>query len=330
MLNPNKISYENSSVFLTGATGFVGKFLLDYAGFLYEQGTNLKITALSRDPQKFLTNNKKYQNLPWLSWVRGNVEALDKLSGSFTHVMHCAADTHSLENRLEWYDQLIRGTRSALDFAIKVTAKKFFFMSSGAAYGTLQNAGERFKEDDSSAPLTSDVRLVYGHGKRQAEMLCALYNDAYNIDCTIGRCFAVIGEYMPLDGNYAAGNFIRDALSSSTSEIKVKGDGRAIRTYIDGRDLAEWTFYIMQNGSPGEIYNLGGTTPISISELAGVIRDIVAPDKKVTVERKMATLERSIYVPDTSKARNMGLSYRYKLSEAINKVALAHKGSIKA
>ena len=168
---------------------------------------------------------------------------------------------------------------------------------------------------------------VYGIAKRAGEHLCALYLDAYGLHTVIARCFAFVGQDLPLDVHFAIGNFIRDALWRD--EIVVAGDGTPLRSYLDQRDLAHWLLTLLEGGSAGRAYNVGSDQPVSIADLAHLVRDTVAPGKTVRIvgQRQYGAIERDRYIPDIERARKeMGLTVQIPLRSAITATAEAHWG----
>lgn len=311
------ISLRGRRIFVTGGTGFVGRCLLDYfQDSATRWGTDFEVVVLSRSPQAFLDRHPLYAGRAWLRFATGSLDHLPAPeAGRFTDVLHAAADTHSAPAPLEWLDQLVQGTRRVLDFAVAAGAERFLLVSSGAAYGPVPDGVARFREDAQFAPVTSDSRSVYGQGKRLAEHLCALYMQQHGLACVVARCFALISEHMPLDGPYAAGNFVRDALAGH--DIEILGDGSSVRTYLYGRDAAHWLVSLMCRGEPGQIYNVGADAAVSILELAHAVAAQASPPLKVRVLRQGTPSPRAVYVPDIEKAGRLGLRVDTSLAEAI-------------
>lgn len=305
-------------IFMTGGTGFVGRCLLDYfVEVVGLHGAAPQVTVLSRTPERFLKRFPSYDGLSWLRFVQGDLNQLPEPTPHlFTDVLHAAADTHAVEKPLVWLDQLVQGTRSVLDFALACDAGRFLLVSSGATYGPLPQGVDQFREDSSFAPSTMDVQSLYGQGKRLAEHLCAIYGQQYGLECVIARCFAMISKHMPLDGPYAVGNFLRDALSGR--DIEIYGDGSNVRTYLDGRDAAHWLVSLLRQGKAGEIYNVGSDVPVSIFELAQVVAAHASqPPLSVRILNKAPPGTSTIYVPAIEKAGRLGLRIDTSLDQAV-------------
>lgn len=312
------ITLRKRHLFITGGTGFLGRSLLDYLSESAARAdADFHVTVLSRDPNNFLRRFPQYKNLHWLTFVVGDLNNLPNKTAKYTDLIHAAADTHSQDNSLAWIDQLVGGTRHVLDFACAKNVSRFLFVSSGAVYGPQRTGIPALAEDLLQAPLTTDTAAVYAHGKRMGEHLCALYNAYKQLPCVIARCFSIISPHIPLDGPYAAGNFIRDAIDTNIPRVTVHGDGAAIRTYIDGRDAAHWLLFLLERGNPGWVYNVGSDIPVTIRELAYTVVEQLAYGKPVHIIQKVTNTARSIYVPDISRARELGLGVETSLRDSI-------------
>ena len=310
------------TILLTGGTGFVGKALLRHWVAQTEQGiAPTEVTVLSRDPEKFLKQFPEFRAQEWLDFHRGDVLEPASLpsEGSFTRILHAAADS-TLGPRLtplERYDQIVDGTRHLLDFAVSRGISRFLLISSGGVYGPQPTDISHVTEAHNGMPDTLNPANAYSIAKRCAEHLCSLYWNRYGVETVNARCFAFVGRDLPLDVHFAIGNFIRDALYSE--EIVISGDGSAIRSYMDQRDLAAWLPILLEHGLAGQAYNVGSDVEISIGDLAALVASTLAPAKPVRIlgNADPANL-RNRYVPCIEKARReLGLQVAIPLAEAI-------------
>jgi nucleoside-diphosphate-sugar epimerase len=312
-------------LFITGGTGFVGRSLLDYfSESAAIHGADFVVTILSRQPEAFFSRFPTYCGLPWLQVEKGELDYLPE-SGEYTDLIHAAADTHAGDDRIAWFDQLVTGTRNTLSFAARAGVKRSLFISSGAVYGGKSGGNRPYEDDAQLAPALNDTRTIYGQGKRAAEHLCALFNHQYDIGCVIARLFTVLSPHMPLDGPYAAGNFIRDTLSDVCPAIGISGNPATLRSYIDGRDMAHWLTVLLMRGIAGEAYNVGSDEAISIAALAQTIPFALGMEKDVRVAPDAASRPQSIYVPAITKAKGLGLRIETGIEDAIRRAAAPHR-----
>jgi dTDP-glucose 4,6-dehydratase len=201
--------------------------------------------------------------------------------------------------------------------AVRLQARRFLLTSSGGVYGPQPAEMAQIPEDYLGMPNTLHMSSTYGIGKRMAEHLCFLYWKTHGLETVIARCFAFIGQDLPLDAHFAIGNFIRDAMQKPT--IEVGGDGTPVRTYMDQRDLSRWLITLAERGRPGQAYNVGSDIEITIRDLAHLVRDTLSPDKPVQIAGKITeNIHRNRYVPSTAKARSeLNLNLVYSLQDAI-------------
>ena len=174
---------RQSRVFITGGTGFVGSWLLEY---LYRKDRSsslgLQVKLLSRDPERFLAVNPHYAAWPALELVQGDVRALDQLSLSADWIIHGATPASralSDAQPLEMIDVIVAGTRAVLDLAHRCRARKLLFLSSGLAYGTQPPELDAIREDQMGHLDALDPRAAYGNAKHFAEHLCLQHGRAH-------------------------------------------------------------------------------------------------------------------------------------------------------
>lgn len=307
-------------IFITGGTGFFGLWLLAAIMRLNSEQADITVTVLSRDPVRFLARNPHWGNMPWLTFISGNVRDFDFPPGRFDMLIHAATDT-SMEahaRSVSMFDDIVLGSRRVLDFAVAAGVTRALLISSGAVYGPQPADLSHIPDDASIACRTHLASSAYGEGKRVMEMLGSLYRHEAGLESIAARCFAFVGPGLPLDGHFAIGNFIHDALFADT--IRIKGDGSAMRSYLYGADLSVWLLHLLANGQPGASYNVGSDQGISIGDLAFLVRDVLAPEKSVQIQNKLPVHEqaRNRYVPAIERAKtDLGLDAWTSLEDSL-------------
>jgi dTDP-glucose 4,6-dehydratase len=309
-------------LFATGCTGFFGYWLLAAMECLNRQGKPLEVVALSRDPHAFLVRNPEFLNLPWLSFVQGDVADFAMPGGRFDAVIHGATDSspQAAANPSALLAGMIDGTRRVLDGLAAARCRKFLLLSSGAVYGDQPASMPALDEDAGLAGNPLSPGYAYGEGKRIMEMLCACRAGNDLPAPVVARCFAFLGPHLP--GHLAPAQFLRDALAGGP--IILRGDGSAMRSYLYAADLAVWLLVLLARGDAGRAYNVGGAEAISVAELARTIRDTVAPGTRIDMLGTEGGAARHRYLPDTRRAHEeLGLEAWTPIPLAITRMAAA-------
>lgn len=319
---------------ITGGTGFFGRALLRHFHAEVQRlhstsphGFN-EIIIISRNPEAFVQRYPDLAHAPWLRWVRADVGQCTTLEAllvgeSVSAVLHAATDSTDAAalSPIEKLDQIVEGTRNVLDLAVRLKARRFLLTSSGGVYGPQPAEMLKIEESYGGMPDPMQITSTYGIGKRMAEHLCYLYGQVHEIEPVVARCFAFVGQDLPMDAHFAIGNFIRDAMLRKS--IEVGGDGTPVRTYMDQRDLSNWLMALLKHGRKCHAYNVGSDIEITIRDLANLVRQTLSPDKPVNIARNIAAqFHRNRYVPSIDKAKSeLGLSLRYSLQDAIRDAA---------
>ncbi|OGA63148.1 MAG: hypothetical protein A3G81_28695 [Betaproteobacteria bacterium RIFCSPLOWO2_12_FULL_65_14] len=320
---------RGTRLFITGGTGFVGRTLLRAVldPSLRLVANDIRITILSRTPDRFLAEHPALARDKRIDWVQGDVRSFLAPQERYTHVIHAATDTSAAaaQRPLELIDEIVSGTRRVLDFAARCSAQKVVFTSSGSVYGSQPAQVERLEETFSGAPDPADPASASGQAKRLAEQLCAIAYHESRLPVKVARLFAFVGEELPLDAHFAIGNFIRDAVAGRP--IDVQGDGSPVRSYLYGGDLAAWLVTILERGRPNRPYNVGSDQAISIADLAHRVADLVAPGTPVRIAGRRADYAgRLRYVPSIERTKaDLGLRVETPLDEAIRRTAAWHR-----
>jgi nucleoside-diphosphate-sugar epimerase len=298
---------RGKKVFITGGTGFCGCWLLESFAWANEKmGLNASMLVLTRNLETFQKKAPHLTNQPAIAFHVGDVCSFDFPRGEFQYIIHAAAsldsDLHG-EKSLQIFETIIDGTRHTLEFARQCGVKKILLTSSGAIYGKQPAEITHITEDYHGAPDSTDWHSAYGEGKRAAEHLCILNARKYGFEAKIARCFAFVGPYQPLDGQWAIGNFIRDGINGK--QIVVNGDGTPIRSYLYAADLMIFLWTILLKGESCLPYNVGSDQEIDIRSLAELVSSVLEKKKEVIILKKsdlLACFDR--YVPSVRRARD--------------------------
>jgi nucleoside-diphosphate-sugar epimerase len=315
-------SVKNKSFFLTGGTGFFGKWLLESFLFINKKlELNAQMVVLSRNPEKFLADFPFYKNESSIRFLKGDILNFETPPFSFQYIIHAATDSDAalnLSQPLVLLDNVIEGTKRILEFAQQNPVESFLYTSSGAVYGQQPPEVTHIKESDSFKVDINKPASVYAEGKRVAELYGSIYNVYNKIPVKIARCFAFVGPYLPLNKHFAIGNFIGNALNKE--DIIIKGDGAPCRSYLYAADLVIWLWTILFNGKENVPYNVGSDIDLSLRELADLVKQM-QPGIEVQV---LTELDKSKpterYIPNIDLAKQtLGLDVRINLKEAIEK-----------
>jgi len=299
---------NHKSIFITGASGFIGSWLVEALAHANQTWrTNTQIGVLARSPAKF---SAKYPYITdpisgnRVEVFRGEMSLFNiPINRSFDYVIHCANSSPASNKK---------GAEHIVKFARSHGTERLLFLSSGAAYGKRRVEGfftERNKPIEPNA---------YGRSKLECENIIL---GGINGLASSARLFSFIGPRLPLDGQFAVGNFIQNAIHGEP--IVVKSDGSSIRSYMYAGDLVIWILKILTHGSPSEIYNVGSSVPITISDLADKVSELVTPHPPVLRGTLPSNGQGShLYVPNTMKAKDeLGLFTYIGLDESIQRMA---------
>ena len=322
--------FREERLFLTGGTGFFGRWLLEsFVAANRQFGLNASVMVLTRSPEKFKQTCPHLADDAAIEMLPGNMRDFRFPDGDFRFVIHAAADVSAARGQGGLQDNSLLaatfdGTRRTLDFAASHRTRRYLMVSSGAVYGPQPSSLSHIPESYSGAPDTCLPGSAYGEGKRASEALCASYASAGSLECPIARPFAFIGPYLPLDKGFAIGDFVRSAMAGSP--IEIRSDGTALRSYLYAADLAVWLWTMLMKAPSLVPINVGSNAAISIRDLAAEVVDLLSPGLPVHVAGVVQPdIPRAQYVPDVSKAEQLlGLRQTVSLRDAIRRTASWH------
>ncbi len=304
---------RGKQVLITGGSGFFGKWIVGALAFANaEQDLGVRLTVLSRQPEKFLEQYPEAGEVAGLRFQAGDVTDFFETEDRYDYIVHAATDTlgvatHAQEEKRS--REIILGTDRMLELARRCGDCRLLVVSSGAIYGAAagQPAGAREEDDATAQPVT-----LYAQAKREAEKRC----ERSGLDFVTARAFAFFGPHLPLEAHYAAGNFLRDARRGGP--VIVRGDGTALRTYLHPADLVVWLLRLLLRGGSGRAYNVGSDEAVTTAQLARLIAGAVSPVAEVRIQSLQPQGPQNIYLPNLQRARaELNVSVWIPLAEAV-------------
>jgi UDP-glucuronate 4-epimerase len=307
------------NVLVTGGAGFIGSHLV--ARLLAEGGWRVSVVD---DFNDFYDPELKRRNVaPHLGRegfrlheadIRDRAALERVFAGErFDCIVHLAARAGvrpSLSEPVLYSETNIGGTLNLLELARARGTGQFVFGSSSSVYG--ENEKVPFAEDDPVAKPISP----YAATKAAGELLCHTYSHLFGVRTVCLRFFTVYGARQRPD--LAIHKFAR--LISKGEPIPVFGDGTTRRDYTYVDDIIAGVRAAMDyEGSPYEVFNLGESRTVSLSELIALIERELG--RKAVIDRQPP---QPGDVPqtfaDVSKARRLlGYDPRTPIEEGIRR-----------
>jgi nucleoside-diphosphate-sugar epimerase len=258
----------SSSILVTGASGFVGRRLVE---------------ALRRRGETVVTHSSRDGDL-----ARMRPQARD-----VRHVYHLAAKTYVPDSWIrpqEFYEVNVLGTVNVLEYCRENGAS--LTLVSSYVYGRPERL-----------PIPEDHPLrafnPYGHSKLLAEQTAQFYRENYGARVTIVRPFNLYGPGQP--DQFLIPTLIRQALSPAPDAIAV-ADLRPKRDYIYVDDLVDLLILAGAESEPG-VYNAGTGVSTSVQEVAECIVALAGANKPVVSRQEERPNEVLDTVADITRAR---------------------------
>ena len=268
-------SFRNSKILITGATGMIGKYLVDVLMYKNKhEFLNCKIIALGRNKSKFKERFNDYLNDSLFSYYEGDInEKIVIDENNVDYVIHLASSTHPVQYSkypISTITTNVIGTSNILQLADAKKAKRVFFASSVEIYGENRGDVEEFEEDYCGYINCNILRSGYPEGKRAGEALCQAYISEKNMDIVIGRIARAFGPTLLRDDSKAMSQFIFNAVNNQ--DIVLKSEGKQYFSYIYVGDVVSAILFCLTKGKNGEAYNIADNKyNITLKKLASII-----------------------------------------------------------
>lgn len=298
---------EDSSLYLTGGTGFVGTHLRD---LLAHRGVD--VTLLVREGHPVETRATE------------RVERGDVTDQASVHVeghdviVHLAAQT-SIATAInipgETWDVNATGTYNVLDAARRGNVDKVLYASTASVYGR-----PNYLPIDEDHP--TDPTEPYGASKLAGDGLVRAYGRTYDISTTILRLFNVFGPGQP--AHNVVPTIIAQALEDGET-IRL-GNLSPVRDFVYVSDVVQAFITVLERGRGGTVYNVGRGQGASVETVANTVVDLLDEELRVTstADRQRAEdVEIPRHVADVDRLRSLGWEPSYNLVEGLRETLKA-------
>jgi len=271
-------------VLITGGAGFIGSHL---AEAYLEKGDEVYIiddlSTGSLDNIRLLRENKSFGHRLFVTIdTIMNKDALLELVGICDAVFHLAAAVgvrYILDHPLRSITINVQGTEKVLELCAKFK-KKVLIASSSEVYGKHTHA-PLVETDNIIYGPTAKFRWSYAASKLMDEFTALAYFRTKGLPVIITRLFNTVGPRQTGAYGMVIPRFVAQALKNEP--LTVYGDGKQTRTFTYVKDVVEALMGMMNHDNAGgEVFNIGGTEEITISDLAQKI--IRASGSKSSVE----------------------------------------------
>jgi len=273
--------WRDRPVFVTGATGFLGGWLVRR---LVEAGADL--TCLVRDwvPQSEFVRTSLIERV---KVVRGDVRdqallerALGESEGDT--VMHLAAQTIvgvANRNPVSTFETNVGGTWALLEACRRSpSVRQIVLASSDKAYG---ECGESAYDEET--PLRG--RHPYDVSKSCGDLIARAYAATYGLPAVVTRCGNFYGGG-DLNWNRIVPGTIRSALRGET--VVVRSDGASVRDYLYVEDGAAAYMLLAERlaaepGLAGEAFNFSDENRLTVLDLVRRVLTLTGADVGIEV-----------------------------------------------
>ncbi len=203
-------------------------------------------------------------------FVHGNLNdrpLVDRLANECDVVLHLAAESHvdrSILDSRPFVETNVLGTQNLLDAwrHAKGDSKtaRFVHVSTDEVYGSLplENPELKFTEE---TPIQANS--PYSASKAASDLIAHAYHHTFGMDICITRCSHNFGPYhfpekvIPL--------FVTNLIENK--KVPLYGDGKNVRDWLYVDDHAEAILTVLDKGTAGEVYNIGGNNERSNLDL---------------------------------------------------------------
>ena len=303
------------TILICGATGFIGKNLLD---FYSKKNYKIRATYFRREPVD------GYPNVEWVRCDLRNPSEIKSVMESVDIVMQFAATTTGAKDIVS--KPYIHVTDNAvmnsllLREAFEQNIEHFIFPSCTIMY---QKSEKALKETDFD--LSQEIQSFYygaGHTKVYLEKMCEFYAGFKRNKHTVMRHSNMYGPHdkYDLEKSHVTGATITKVMTNKDGVINVWGTGEEKRDLLYIEDLISFIdLALTKQDDYYKLYNVGIGKGIKIKHLVEKVIECSGKELKIQHDLTKPSVPTSLFL-DCSKAKEeLGWQPEHTLEQGLSK-----------
>jgi GDP-L-fucose synthase len=206
--------------------------------------------------------------------------------------------------------------------AYKHGVKKLLFLGSSCIYPKM--AQQPIKEEYLLTGTLEQTNEPYALAKIAGLKMCEAFRDQYGCDFISAMPTNLYGpnDNYDLKNSHVLPALVRkffDARENNLPTVEIWGTGSPMREFLHVDDLADASYFLMQNYSNGTTVNVGTGTDITIKDLALLIKETIGytGELKFDTTKPDGTPRKLLNV---DKLHDLGWKHKISLPEGIKKV----------
>lgn len=245
---------------VTGGAGFIGSHYL--RSQIIKNYWEKIVVLDSLTYAANLNNIKEFIDTSQIDFVKGDIcdeKIVKYVMEDVSTVVHFAAESHvdrSIISSKPFITSNVLGTQNLLDQALKIGLQTFIHISTDEVYGSIENGSW-----DEIEPVKPNS--PYSASKASSDLLALAYFRTYGLDVRVTRCSNNYGPNQHAEKLIP--RFITNIIDGKKLPVYGKGNNR--RDWLHVSDHCDAIDKVIEFGSAGEIYNIGGGTELSNIEL---------------------------------------------------------------
>jgi UDP-glucose 4-epimerase len=268
------------SALITGGAGFIGSHLSE---LLLDQGQEVFVLDdLSTGSERNVAHLRERPGFHLVVESVMKSSVVNELVHRCDVVYHLAAAVGVrliVEEPVHTLVTNIQGTENVLDHCNRF-GKRVLVASTSEVYGDRREPEALAEESPRMYGPTTARRWAYAESKAVDEFLALAYHQERGLDCVIVRLFNTVGPRQSGQYGMVIPRFVAAALAGRPLEIH--GDGTQTRCFCHVQDTIRALVGLMEAAEvSGEIFNVGSTERISISDLARRVLVLTGSDSQL-------------------------------------------------